>query len=102
MLDDTCPECNEVNGHLECCMFWLPAMTKSNAIEHSRFLDNCYCLTTLRSIDIIDPEPTTSDSIKQKIETKKKQESSKLLSDRDRVKRFQKERSHIYRKPTRD
>lgn len=90
--DHECPEC----GYEECeegCINYVYTMTMSEAIRHSRFSGNCYCLIALREVNITDLEDFRSRKRKPDAN------SAKILNDRDRVKRFQKERSHIYSRP---
>lgn len=90
--DHECPEC----GYEECddsCVNYVHTMTMSEAIRHSRFSGNCYCLTTLREVNVTDLEEHRAS--KQKPEPS----STKIMNDRDRVRKVQKDRAHIYSRP---
>ena len=98
--EDFCRECGESDDHLEWCSYFadrmaeVTPMTMSEAIEHIRFNGNCYCLTSLREIEIVD----LADRSKPKADDAK---PVKLLNDKQRVAKFQKDRAHIYRRPER-
>ena len=50
--EDECPECGKVSDCDESCINYVHTLTMSKAIEHARFSGNCYCLMTLREVNI--------------------------------------------------
>lgn len=91
--EDECPECGKVSDCDESCINYVHTLTMSKAIEHARFSDNCYCLMTLREVNITDLEEYRAS--KRKFEPI----TGHILNDRDRVRKFQKDRAHIYSRP---
>ena len=91
--DDECPECGNAASCDEACINYVHSLTMSQAIERSRFSGNCYCLTTLREVNILDLEEYRESKQKPELTV------STVLNDRDRVRKIQKDRSHIYTRP---
>ena len=67
-------------------------MTMAEAVEFAKFNGNCYCLTTLREVDITDLEDIRGVSPSSKASS-----TARPLTDRERVAKDQKDRARFYK-----
>lgn len=100
-----CQECGCDSGdHLEDCTYLaereaeIEQMTVPEAIAYSRFWGNCYCLTTFREANIVDPDRRVKTT---PMTPSRSKDEARPLTDRERVAKVQKDRAHIYRRPDR-